>query len=423
MSKLDWNMVSSDVAILRELAAKLRRLADSDVNRRRIELWYALDEGREHRPLILAETDGGLNMILPDWKPRCREPWAQGQEHGLVARIAHHEIIGDDSPIEPFVGVGWAIERGTFGVERHLTNPDTSGTRGAYHIDAVVTLPEGLETLHHRPCRHDRDKTLAVLDTLGGIYDGLLGVRPRQNPWWTLGLTGEAIMLIGLENLMMYMYDQPDALHGLMALLRDDNIAFVQWLQREGLLTFNNQDDYCGSGSRGYTRTLPQPDLPAGQPPRSRDLWTLLESQETVGVGPGQYGEFIFPYEAAIAREFGRVYYGCCEPVHTRWDVLQHMPNLRRVSVSPWCDEPFMAAALGNTLVYSRKPNPSMVSTARFDDDAIRQDLRTTMTLTRRHGCSTEIVMKDVHTLHNEPDRLTRWVGLAREVSREVYGE
>ena len=423
MSKLDWNIVPSDVAILRELASRLRRVADSDLNQQRIALWHALDEGREHRPLILTEADAGLGMILPEWKPRCREPWAQGQEYMLVARVAHHEIIGDDSPIEPFVNVSWAIDRGTCGVETHLTQPDDSGVRGAYHVDAVLTLPEGLDKLRHRQFTVDRDKTLAALDALGGVYDGILSVRPRQNPWWTLGLTQEAIMLVGLENMMVYMYDQPEALHGLMAFLRDDYIAFVTWLEREGLLTLNNQDDYCGSGSRGYTKALPQRDLPAGAAPRSRDLWTLIESQETVGVGPVQYGEFIFPYEASIAREFGRVYYGCCEPVHTRWDVLKNMPNLRRVSVSPWCDEEFMAAVLGKTLVYSRKPNPSMVSTERFNEDAIRQDLRTTMQITRRHGCSTEIVMKDVHTLSGEPNRLTRWTTLARDVSRDVYGE
>jgi len=423
MNKLDWNVLPSDVAILREMASRVRRMADDDHNRRLIDLWYAHDEGREHRPLILTETDGGLNMVAPDWKPRCREPWAQGQEWGLFSSILHRETIGDDFPLEPYVGVGWAVDRGTPGVETHLTQPEAGGPRGAYHIDAVLTLPDGLDKLRHRQFRVDRDKTLAVLDTLRTVYDGILDVKPRHNPWWTLGLTWETISLVGLENMMIYMYDQPEALHGLMAFLRDDYIAFVKWMEREGLLTLNNANDYCGSGSRGYTRSLPQANLPAGATPRARDLWTLIESQETVGVGPTQYGEFIFPYEAAIAREFGRVYYGCCEPVHTRWDVLQNMPNLRRVSVSPWSDEEFMAATLGRSLVYSRKPKPTLVSTERFDEEAIRRDLRTTMTLTRRHGCPTEIVMKDVHTLSGEPDRLTRWVNVAREVSRDVYGE
>jgi hypothetical protein len=42
--------------------------------------------------------------------------------------------------------------------------------------------------------------------------------------------------------------------------------------------------------------------------------------------------------------------------------------------------------------------------------------------MAKEHGCSLEIIMKDVHTLNGEPDRLTRWVKMARETSRKIYG-
>ena len=53
----------------------------------------------------------------------------------------------------------------------------------------------------------------------------------------------------------------------------------------EGLLTLNNEGDYIGLGSRGYTSGLPGDGYTAGSPARLRDLWVLSESQETVGVG------------------------------------------------------------------------------------------------------------------------------------------
>ena len=124
-----------------------------------------------------------------------------------------------------------------------------------------------------------------------------------------------------------------------------------------------------------------------GDPVRTRDQWVLLESQETVGVGPEQFEEFIFPYQLSVAEAFGRVYYGCCEPVHSRIAVVKRLPRLARVSVSPWADETVMAAELGADAVYSRKPSPSRI----------------------------ELVMTDVHTLNNEPERLPRWVALARD--------
>ena len=48
-----------------------------------------------------------------------------------------------------------------------------------------------------------------------------------------------------------------------------------------------------------------------------------------------------------------------------------------------------------------------------FDEKAIRADIRTTVAIAR--DCDVEIIMKDVHTLSGHPERLARWVQLARE--------
>jgi hypothetical protein len=229
-----------------------------------------------------------------------------------------------------------------------------------------------------------------------------------------MGLTIKAIRLIGLEQLMLYMYDDPDGLHRIMAFLRDDAVAFAQWLEGEGLLTLNNENDYIGSGSEGYVPDLPVADRDPGSV-RMADLWVLLESQETVGVGPELFEAFIFPYQASIAERFGLVYYGCCEPVHNRWQVIEKLPNLRAVSVSPWADEPFLAEAMAGSYVYSRKLSPTLISTDRFDEAAIRADIRQTLDTALARGCHVELVMKDVHTLQEQPERLARWVALARE--------
>ena len=125
------------------------------------------------------------------------------------------------------------------------------------------------------------------------------------------------------------------------------------------------------------------------------------------------FEEFVFQYQRPIAERFGACYYGCCEPVNNRWHVIKKLKNLRRVSVSPWCDEAFMAEALGRGIAFSRKPNPALVSTERWDEEAIVEDLRTT--LQAAAGCSLELIMKDVHTLAGEPMRLARWVELAKQ--------
>jgi len=96
--------------------------------------------------------------------------------------------------------------------------------------------------------------------------------------------------------------------------------------------------------------------------------------------------------------------------------VLRKLTNLRAVSVAPLCNQETMAEAMGSDYVFSRKPNPTLISTPGFNEDLIRQDIRDTLAVTKKHNCPVEIVMKDVHTLSNEPDRIARWVRLVREV-------
>ncbi|MFA5205656.1 MAG: hypothetical protein WC708_14770 [Lentisphaeria bacterium] len=421
-------VVASDVRRLRELAGRIRELAEGERNRRLVDRWYALDEGRAGRPLILAETDGGLNMVAPDLRPQCQEEWARQREWALLGTLLHAELLRDDSPVEPCVAVPWRISvvpgSGWDFEVKHAYPEGDFAEKTAFHIEPPIKdLAAELERVvgHHGTFQVDREGTLAEKALLEEVFGGILEVRLRGNPWWTQGLTQTAIDLIGLENLMLYMYEQPEALHALLAFLADGRIRQVQWMEREGLLCLNNEDDYTGSGSRGYTHALPQAGFQEGRP-RARDLWCLVESQETVGVGPEQYEDFVFREEQRVAALFGRVYVGCCEPLHTRWNVVKRMPNLKRASVSPWCDQAFMAAAMGGNYVFSRKPNPALISGPVFDEALIRADLRQTLELTKAHGCPAEIIMKDVHTLGGEPWRLARWVELARETADTVYG-
>ncbi len=406
----------ADRSILRRLGERIGSIAASPVNAERRRAWYALDEGQADRVMILAEIWGVRDPVhpLPESVCECAGEWARGVEYGLRVAIWQFEALRDDHVVEPVINTNWKVSASNYSVETVMHYSDSGTPLGARRWDAPIRdLDADFEKLRPRTFAVDRQATLDEQARLESVFKGVLPVRMRGAFFWTMGLTWPAIELIGLEGLMLAMYDNPAGLHRLMAFLRDDHLAFTDWLEREGLYSLNNENEYLGSGSVGYTRALPQPDWKPGRPVRRRDLWMLSESQETVGVGPEQFAEFIFPYQRELVERFGRCYYGCCEPVHNRWHVLKRLPNLARVSVSPWADQAFMAEALGRQYVFSRKPNPTLISTSVFNEDAIRADLRQTLDAAR--GCRLEIIMKDVHTLHNEPGRLARWVQLARE--------
>jgi hypothetical protein len=414
----NFEIPAADAQILRTLGARKAELADAPGNRERREAWYLHDAGADGRTMILAEASGirDENSPTPDSMLECSDPTARSLEKKLRAEFYNFEVLEDDHVIEPWINVGWDVTIGTFGVEPVVHSGDQDGKMGARRWDPPITdLDRDFSLLHVRELSVDREATYAKKTLLERIFDGVLPVRIRGGHYWTMGLTWRAIDLIGLEGLMLSMYDNPQGLHRIMGLLRDDHLNMVTWLEDEGLYTLNNENDNVGSGSIGYTGDFATSAEIGGGPSRAKQLWVLSESQETVGVGPELFAEFVYPYQKNIAERFGKCYYGCCEPLNSRWHVIKDLSNLERVSVSPWADEEFMADALGTRYVYSRKPAPSMISMGVFDENAIRADIRNTLDVAK--GCRVELIMKDVHTLNNEPARLARWVEIAREES------
>jgi hypothetical protein len=207
------------------------------------------------------------------------------------------------------------------------------------------------------------------------------------------------------------MVDHPNELHRLMAFVRDACLARLDFLERNGLLSLNNDGAYIGSGGFGWTHELPQPGFDGRV--RACDLWGFEKSQETVGVSPQMFAEFVFPYQLALLEHFGLNSYGCCEPLDTRWHVVARIPRLRRVSIPPWSNVAKMAERLGNRYIFSMKPNPAELAMTSFDEEQIRTGLRQTMRDSR--NCRVEVIMKDTHTVCNDPRRLIRWVQIARQ--------
>jgi hypothetical protein len=411
-----YNLNQHDKDILRRLAERLVAIADSPLNKERKALWYKLDAGIPERPMILAEALPIMDKNPPVSRAslECENRWVRIIEMGMREQIYQFDILRDDHVVEPLWNVAWHIQVSDYGVQTIEHLGENYGGLGGRKWDAPIKdLNKDLGKLHPSTYSVDRETTFAEKECLEKAFGDIIPVRIRGIHWMTMGLTFDAFLLIGLQSFMTNMLINPDGIHRLMSFLHDDHLALCSWTEKEGLLTLNNENEYLGSGSISYTHDLPASNKKPGEPVKLKDLWVLIESQETVGVGPKQFEELIFPYQRSIAEKFGKVYYGCCEPIDSRWHIIKQLPNLARASISPWADQEMLSKAIGNRIVYSRKPNPALVSTEKFNEDEIRADIRKTLALTR--NCCVELVMKDVHTLNEEPWRLPRWVEITRE--------
>jgi hypothetical protein len=282
---------------------------------------------------------------------------------------------------------------------------------GSYVWESPLKTYDDFDKLHYPIITVNYEATDRVLELANDVLGDILPVRLRTAWWWTLGMTWTLVNIRGLQQIMLDMFDHPDDLHRLIAFLRDGHLAKLDFLEENDLLSLNNDDTYVGSGGFGWTNALPQSDFDGHV--RTDDMWGFTESQETVGVSPEMFEEFIFPYQLPIQQRFGLNCYGCCEPLDKRWHIVKDIPNLRRVSVSPWADIANMAEMLGDRYIFSMKPSPTDLAMTGFDEERIRAKLREALQMTR--GCRVEVLMKDNHTIRNDPQRVVRWVQIARE--------
>ncbi|MBT3272987.1 MAG: hypothetical protein HN368_07525, partial [Spirochaetales bacterium] len=219
--------------------------------------------------------------------------------------------------------------------------------------------------------------------------------------------------LIGPNNMMMWAYDDPDLLHGIMRYLCDDRIRFFTWMKDEGLLDFNADNQCSCPSSYGYVTDLPA--VGTDKEPVLKDCWVWAESQETSTVSPDMFNEFSLPYLAEVSSMFGLAYYGCCEPLDDRIEYIKKkMPNLRVVSISGWNDFQKIGEALGKEYVHSKKPNPAFMSGITPDWDNMKKDLHDSWSACP--GGNMEIIVRDVYDINDDMNRIAEWVKMARKV-------
>ncbi|MDR0475652.1 MAG: hypothetical protein LBH43_18520 [Treponema sp.] len=408
---------ASDKNCLRELAKKQLEYANLPVMAERKQLWTLHNRLQGKQPMVVMEEGTFANDILPP--VRCQHPLASAMERQLAQNIAAYEIFDDDKVMPDFFTVNYAINTQFLGLKQKKTYAQNGL---GYHIEPLFeTLEKGLPLL--RPseytCNNKETENYekAAADILGDL---LPVVKKNDFNIWFFNPTCHIVEMMSMENMYCAMISEPDEFHALMRAVIDDLARSLRWQEENQLLALNNGNDYMGSGSYCFSDELPLADF-SGKV-RAKDIWGHINSQESVGISPGHFAEFIYPYYEILAKEFGLVYYGCCEPVHAYWDSLSRLPKLRKVSISAWCDEEIMGERLtSGNIIYSRKPSPNFLGIARdFDEDAFTAHIKKTAEAVKGK-CKAEFIFRDVYSLRGNLDKIRRAVDITRSIAETMY--
>ena len=419
-----------DRTVIRELAAKRMEFATLPVMQERKRLWKAVHDLKAERPVILFETDW-IDGFVEDQEILCEDPFLRSVERSMRIALRHAEELGDDIVIEPYYRLGWKMVFSDYGMPVEIRSAVCPEKSMAYSFSFPISTPEDINKLRNRTFAVDREETLRRKEMLEDVMGDILPVKVGNydpfiyefdvgefgdlgfNGNFFFGLTWQLYRFIGNQGLLYWVYDAPEAIHKIMSYMLDDRIAVFDYLEKEGLLALNTDNQMAGPRSYGYVSDLPEPD--SREKVSLKDLWGWAESQEFESVSPEMYKEFVLPYLAKLSEKFGLVYYGCCERVDDRLAmIMDAIPNLRSVSVSGWSDFAKVAELLGKDYVYSRKPVPAHISGPNPDWNALEEDMKKTYRVAR--DCHVEILYRDVYTINGDRSRLRKWVDMTKSV-------
>ncbi len=410
-------MGEEDKKILRELAKSVAGIAAQPEQSEKRMRWEDHNSLLETQPLVFCDPEMAWYEIFPTTALHCKSNIARIWEFRLQKEKYWAEVIKDDRVILPELPVQYIYAETSRGKEMQVIG----GTHdGSYRWESPISEYKELDDLRFKQLVIDYKKTQDLFELAEDVFSGILKVRLEGSYWWSFGMTSDLIFLRGFEQVLMDMYDNPAGLHKLMAFLRDENMAKLDFLENNNLLSLNSLGDYVGTGGYGWTKELPSLGFD-GNHVTLMDMWGYAESQETVNVSPAFFKEYIFPYQKSILDRFGLNIYGCCEPLENRWEVISAIPRLRRVTVSPWSDPEHIAETMGKNYVYCRKINPSYMASSVMEEAGARAELRNTFLATKKYGCPTEVMLRDVMTLGWNPQNAVNWTKMAREESAKIY--
>ncbi|MGB9598214.1 MAG: hypothetical protein ACPL7B_18140, partial [Candidatus Poribacteria bacterium] len=157
-----WKINQSDLIILRDLAKKIRDIANSPVNQERKESWYKHNSLDESRPLVLIESGIALNELVTESDLKCQEGWARGLELGFRRTIYHFENIKDDEVVEPCINCNWNVSVSNYGCDAVYERGDSGTELSSYRWNPPIKdLHKDFDKLHPRTYSVNRESTLA----------------------------------------------------------------------------------------------------------------------------------------------------------------------------------------------------------------------------------------------------------------------
>lgn len=407
-------MYKTDKDILRKLASEYMEIATLPIQGQKIELWKALNRCQMQRPMVVIDQLP-MHELNADGELTCyaQDPLLRGIEASLRKTIYEWKYFPVDMVVEPIITIPLAVQESGFGVSAQgdFLQTDKNNDVVSHKYVNQFETEDDLGKIKESVVTHDKEKSKIWLDIATDVFAGIAPIRQAYNNGHYLGIWDQLTFFMSIEECYYAMLDRPEFLHKLLTKMTNTVISTIEQRNKLGLAGTSANTCHC---SYIYTdEFLPNVNEPVGN--TSKHAWGAGLAQLFSSVSPDMMEEFEFPYIRKMAEQFGLIYYGCCDRLDDRMDLVKTIPNVKKVSCSPWSDRNHFAEVIGSNLIMSNKPNPALLAGSSIDEDSIRKDLRHTIDAAKSHNVPLELILKDISTVNYQRERLTRWHEIAME--------
>lgn len=409
--------MNQDIVILRELANQYMQIAYCPDQEHVWQLHASVNDLCPQRPIVLISelpwhelnADGFLTL-------QCQDPELRQTEDFLRKTIFQHQFFPGDMMVKPYCPVGKVIHTTGIGVEvkEETLDTDKNNLVVSHRYENQFHTMEDVEKLHNPVITYQKEESLRRYEKVADAIGDILPVKlVGEATGYGLGHIAWDIIstCMSVDNLLYALMDEPEMMHALVGKLTDIFLDTIRQYEQLNLLDPDNP--YCHSASAASRDLLKTPVNYSHV--KAKNVWGRGLAQILASVSPAMHDEFEIQYAIRAMEPFGLVYYGCCEPLDSKMDIVKKIPNLRKISITPWADINRAAEAVGKDYVISAKPNPANLPYAASNPDLIRREIRTLLDACRRNNTPCEILLKDISTSAYNLENLIVWNKIAKE--------
>lgn len=413
MRKSMLELTKKECAVLQSLAQDYMELALLPVQKEKRELWLALNRLEMQRPMFAIDQLPWHEMDV-DGELVCQvtHPYWKGVEEELRRKIYLFRHMPADMVLNPYLTLPRPIEYTGYGIEieEKTLASDTDNDVVAHSFTNLIEEPEDIEKIKTPKAILDEAQEREIIQQAEALFAGIAPFR-MAGLTLHLGVWDFITQWMGVENVYIELMDRPEMMHALMERVTNCTIELIEQMNRDRLFDVYTNICHC---SYTFTDDLPLPNCDPDHP-TSENVWAFGLAQLFTSVSPQITKEFEVPYMKRIFPYFGAIYYGCCDRLDDRLEIIAEMPKIRKISCSPWSDRENFAAKLPKHYIMSNKPSPVFLGGDSVDYDAIRADIRRTLKAARDNQVNLELILKDISTVHYEPQRLWNWSRIVQE--------